>query len=124
MTAGATDKKRPIKIGRNNLPNEVTLALGMNLKMVREAAGITQVDLAFDAEVERSRISKIERGHVNPSLLTLATLCYCLDVTLPELFTGITETMAPTWRGGELRRSNQATLNKSEHKNRGQQVVG
>jgi transcriptional regulator with XRE-family HTH domain len=95
------------------LPNPVTLALGSNLKRYREAIKKTQVDLAYDAEVERSRISKIECGYVNPSLLTLATLCYSLGITLPQLFEGISETMPPTSQGGMLRRTNQATLEKA-----------
>jgi transcriptional regulator with XRE-family HTH domain len=101
---------------QNSLPNPVTLALGRNLKRYRLAAQKTQVDLAYDAEVERSRISKIENGFVNPSLLTLATLCYSLDITLPQLFDGITETMKPVADGGVARRSNQATLDKPAQK--------
>lgn len=95
------------------LPNEVTLALGKNLKKLRLAAGKTQVALAYDAEVERSRISKLEGGHINPSVMTLATLCYSLGTTLPVLFEGIVATNAPTSEGGLLRRKNQAVLNKS-----------
>lgn len=98
------------------LPNPVTLALGQNLKRHREAAKKTQVDLAYDAEVERSRISKIECGYVNPSLLTLATLCYSLGITLPMLFEGITATMKPVAEGGDKRRANQATLDKPAQK--------
>ncbi|WP_309951686.1 MULTISPECIES: helix-turn-helix domain-containing protein [Variovorax] len=94
------------------LPNEVTLALGRNLKKLRLAAGKTQVALAYDAEVERSRISKLEGGHINPSVMTLATLCYSLGTTLPVLFEGIVATNAPTSEGGLLRRKNQAILNK------------
>ncbi|MDQ0038942.1 transcriptional regulator with XRE-family HTH domain [Variovorax boronicumulans] len=118
MTAG-NGTKTPSGIARGTLPNAVTLALGRNLRYFREQAGLTQVELAFDAEVERSRISKIERGHINPSLLTLATLCYCLKITLPTLFDGIKETLAPSWKGGELRRSNQAVLGASSEKVRG-----
>lgn len=94
------------------LPNPVTIALGLNLKRHREASKKTQVELAYDAEVERSRISKIECGYVNPSLLTLATLCYSLGITLPALFEGITETMPPVSEGGTPRRTNQAVLEK------------
>ncbi|MET3916883.1 transcriptional regulator with XRE-family HTH domain [Variovorax sp. OAS795] len=94
------------------LPNAVTLALGKNLKKLRLAAGKTQVALAFDAEVERSRISKLEGGYINPSLMTLATLCHSLGTTLPVLFEGIVATNAPTSEGGLLRRKNQAILNK------------
>lgn len=96
----------------NPLPNAVTKALGEKLKQHRLAVGKTQVGLAYDAEIERSRISKIEGGHINPSLLTLATLCYCLGITLPELFKGITETMRPVAEGGLPRRANQAVLEK------------
>ena len=98
------------------LPNPVTLALGQNLKRHREAANKTQVELAYDAEVERSRISKIECGYVNPSLLTLATLCYSLGITLPVMFEGITVTMPPVADGGVPRRTNQATLDKPAQK--------
>lgn len=94
------------------LPNPVTLALGENLRRLRKASGKNQLDLAFEAEVERSRISKIECGYVNPSLLTLATLCYCLGITLPQLFEGITATLPPVAQGGARRRANQATLEK------------
>ena len=94
------------------LPNPVTLALGQNLQRHRLAAKKTQVELAYDAEVERSRISKIECGYVNPSLLTLATLCYSLGITLPVMFEGITVTMPPVSEGGTPRRTNQAVLEK------------
>ena len=94
------------------LPNPVTIALGLSLKRHRELLNKTQVELAYDAEVERSRISKIECGYVNPSLLTLATLCYCLGITLPALFDGITATMPPVSEGGTPRRINQAVLEK------------
>ncbi len=99
-----------------SLPNAVTVAVGANLKHFRLAAGKSQVGLAFDAEVERSRISKIECGYVNPSLLTLATLCYSLGITLPELFEGITVTLPPIAAGGSRRRANQATLEKPASK--------
>lgn len=98
------------------LPNPVTLALGKNLKRHRLAVKKSQVELAYDAEVERSRISKIECGYVNPSLLTLATLCYSLNITLPTLFEGITVTMPPVAEGGDKRRTNQATLDKPAQK--------
>lgn len=98
------------------MPNPVTLALGENLKRHREALKKTQVELAYEAEVERSRISKIECGYVNPSLLTLATLCHCLGITLPKLFEGIKATMPPVSEGGVPRRTNQATLEKLSSK--------
>jgi transcriptional regulator with XRE-family HTH domain len=104
----STDRNQPATAGA--LPNEVTLALGHNLKQLRKAANKTQEQLALDAEVERSRISKMEGGYINPSLLTLATICHCLGSTLPQLFAGIVATLPPVSQGGKPRRANQATL--------------
>lgn len=95
------------------LPNAVTQALGVKLRSYRELAQKSQEQLAHDAEVERSRISKLENGHLNPSLLTLATLCHCLGITLAQLFDGVTATLPPASQGGELRRRNQAHADKS-----------
>ena len=113
MKTTASKKKAGAARSANSpLPNSVTIALGLSLKRHRELLNKTQVELAYDAEVERSRISKIECGYVNPSLLTLATLCYSLGITLPALFEGITATMPPVSEGGTPRRTNQAVLEK------------
>ena len=106
MKTTAPKSSRGAESSTSLLPNPVTLALGQNLKRHREAAKKTQVDLAYDAEVERSRISKIECGYVIPSLL----------ITLPTLFEGITATMKPVAEGGDKRRANQATLDKPAQK--------
>lgn len=112
MKTTALKNRRGAESSTSLLPNLVTIALGLSLKRHRLAAKKTQVELAYDAEVERSRISKIECGYVNPSLLTLATLCYSLGITLPALFEGITATMPPVSEGGTPRRTNQAVLEK------------
>lgn len=111
MASKARGKSQP----ERRLPNAVTLAIGQNLRQLRLAAGKTQVELAYDAEVERSRISKLETGLVNPSLLTLATLCHCLGVKLSALFKGVEATIPPLAQGGPRRRANQATLEKDPH---------
>jgi transcriptional regulator with XRE-family HTH domain len=116
MKKAPSKKQQIAESPASSLPNPVTIALGLNLRRHRTALKKTQVDLAYDAEVERSRISKIEGGYVNPSLLTLATLCYSLGITLPTLFEGITATLAPVAEGGTRRRTNQATLDKPAQK--------
>ena len=45
-----------------DLPNSVTLALGQNVKRHRHAAKLSQMNLAFESEMERSHVSRIERG--------------------------------------------------------------
>ena len=94
------------------IPNAITLAVGENLRSFREERGMTQLELAMSAEVERTRVSKLELGLVNPSVLTLATICHVLDITLADLFGGIRLAHPPTTEGGTLRRANQAVLDK------------
>jgi transcriptional regulator with XRE-family HTH domain len=116
MKATPTIRKRAGRPQAAVLPNAVTLAVGANIRRYRQATGKTQVELAYDAEVERSRISKLECGLINPSLLTLATLCYSLGITLAKLFEGVTATLPPMAEGGPRRRANQATLDKPARK--------
>ena len=45
--------------------------LGRNVRRLRLERGLSQETLAFDAEIDRTYISQIERGVINPSLLIL-----------------------------------------------------
>jgi transcriptional regulator with XRE-family HTH domain len=112
----AAPKSNQSHIAKNDprsLPNELTKLLGQNLKRYRIEADLSQMELAFRGELERSYVSRIERGLTNPSLFALATLCHALKITLPKLFEGISETIAPTTKGGPFRRVNQSVLEKA-----------
>ena len=43
-------------------------ALALNLKALRSELGLAQERLGFDAEVDRTLVSKIEREIANPTL--------------------------------------------------------
>ena len=64
----------------------VCLILGGNVKALRQALGISQEELAFRAELDRTYISQIERGVSNPSVFVLLKVANVLDVELRELF--------------------------------------
>jgi transcriptional regulator with XRE-family HTH domain len=55
------------------------------LKRLREERGITQEQLAFDAGLTASALSRIERGLNNPGWMTVRRLAAALDVTLLRL---------------------------------------
>ncbi|RDU98177.1 XRE family transcriptional regulator [Trinickia dinghuensis] len=67
-------------------PAPISVALGKRVKQCRHEAEKSQETLAFEAHVDRTYISAIERGIANPSIETLANVCYALNVTLAELF--------------------------------------
>jgi transcriptional regulator with XRE-family HTH domain len=60
-----------------------------NLRGLREAAELSQEELAFRAEIHRTQISLIEGGHRLPRLDTLIKLCGALLIAPNELLEGI-----------------------------------
>jgi len=59
--------------------------LATNLRTIRLAKGYAQEKLAFDAGVDRTVVSKIERGVTNPSLEILLKLANILNVQVSDL---------------------------------------
>ncbi len=59
--------------------------LGINVKLARVAAGLSQEELAHRADVERAHLSQIERGLANPSLKLLSRLAQALRTDVVTL---------------------------------------
>lgn len=59
--------------------------LARNVKHYRGAKGISQERTALEAGIDRTMLSKIERGITNPSLDTLLKVANYLDVTVSDL---------------------------------------
>lgn len=88
----------------------VSVTLGERLKELRIKADLSQGELGFECELDRTYISLIERGLANPSLWTLATIAHALAITVPDLLKGNTHTVLPsTHAEGTKRRKNQAS---------------
>ena len=60
--------------------------LVVSLKAVRQAAGLTQGELAERARVSRKTVNTIENGVFTPSVTVALTLAKALDVPLEDLF--------------------------------------
>jgi len=61
-----------------------------NLRRLREAAGLSQEELAFRAGIHRTQISLLEGGHRLPRVFTLVCVAGALEVTPDDLLDGIT----------------------------------
>lgn len=59
---------------------------GIRLRDVRQAAGISQEELASRAGLDRTYVSGCERGKRNPSLKTMAKLAQALNINLMDFF--------------------------------------
>ena len=60
-------------------------SLGDRLRCHRRAKGLSQAQLAIDADMEVSQISRIERGVINTSVITLLQIATVLEVDISEL---------------------------------------
>ena len=56
------------------------------LKSVRQKKGLSQAELAVLVGVSRQTINMIENGDYNPTLALCLKICYCLGLTLNDLF--------------------------------------
>lgn len=59
--------------------------LGLQLRVLRTARELSQEDVATAAGLDRSYVSRIERGAHNMTVLTLARLAEVLEVPVGEL---------------------------------------
>ncbi len=66
--------------------NSLQIIVGKQIQKLRELKGISQQDLAAKCNFEKSNMSRLEAGRVNPTLSTLGKVANALDVTLAELF--------------------------------------
>jgi ribosome-binding protein aMBF1 (putative translation factor) len=67
--------------------NSLQLIVGKNIRKIRESKSISQQELAAKCNFEKSNMSRLEAGRVNPTLSTLEKVAKALDVSLAELFT-------------------------------------
>lgn len=61
-----------------------TAAFGTRLKAIREAKGLTQVQLAEKLGVQQDRISRLERGAVEPGWTNVCRIADALGVSVQE----------------------------------------
>ncbi|OHB34974.1 MAG: XRE family transcriptional regulator [Planctomycetes bacterium GWA2_40_7] len=65
------------------------IELGNKIREERKKKGLSQEQLAFDADVDRSYIGGIERGERNVSFLTLVKIAECLGCDISKFTKGI-----------------------------------
>lgn len=68
---------------------EIKSKIGKRIKEIREKKSISQKNLSFSADLDRSYIASVESGQRNISIVNLEKIANALDVTLSELFKGI-----------------------------------
>lgn len=57
-----------------------------NLRRLRVLRGLSQEALAVDADIDRTYVSRLERGLENPTVGVLARIAKALDAPIEEFF--------------------------------------
>lgn len=61
------------------------IKMGLHIRSLRESQGISQEQLAADAEIPYSSVNEIEAGKTNPTIASLMALSEALDIPLRDL---------------------------------------
>ena len=60
--------------------------IGQRIKELREAREMSQKDLAYTADLDRSYIASVENGQRNISIVNIEKIAVALGVSLKEFF--------------------------------------
>ncbi len=60
--------------------------IGLNIKKYRKQMKLSQVDLAIEIGIDRSYLSEIENGRVNPTINVLYAIADSLKISIVKLF--------------------------------------
>lgn len=72
--------------------------LGDEIRKAREEAGLTQEQLSFAANIDRSYISQLENNKKSPTVDVLFRLCDALGVAASDLVARVEQTRKPRGR--------------------------
>lgn len=66
-------------------PMDWRAVVGTNIRRLRQERGLTQEQLAHEAQLDLTYVGGIERGRRNPSLLVMARLAEALQASVADL---------------------------------------
>ncbi len=65
---------------------DVKTKIGQRIKELRELSAMSQKDLAYAADLDRSYIASIENGQRNVSIVNIEKISAALNVSLKDFF--------------------------------------
>jgi transcriptional regulator with XRE-family HTH domain len=88
---GPTSGKRPSRSAArgSRATTQLLRKLGVRLRALREAKGLTQESAADAAQLDAKHLQDIEYGRTNPTVASLSGLAQAYGVTLSQLFEGV-----------------------------------
>jgi transcriptional regulator with XRE-family HTH domain len=65
---------------------DVKVKIGQRIKKLREIATMSQKDLSYSADLDRSYIASVENGQRNISIVNIEKIAIALGITLKDFF--------------------------------------
>ena len=65
---------------------DVKVKIGQRIKALREVSSMSQKDLSYAADLDRSYITSVVNGQRNISIVNIEKIAAALNVTLKEFF--------------------------------------
>jgi len=65
---------------------EIKSKIGTRIKELRDMRNMSQKDLAYSADLDRSYIASVENGQRNISIVNIEKIAIALEVSLNEFF--------------------------------------
>lgn len=65
---------------------EIKSKIGKRIRELREIKKMSQKDLSYSADLDRSYIASVENGQRNISIVNIEKIAFALNVTLKEFF--------------------------------------
>ena len=65
---------------------DIKAKIGIRIKELREEKGMSQKDLSYKADLDRSYIASVETGKRNISIVNIEKVAVALEVSLKDFF--------------------------------------
>jgi transcriptional regulator with XRE-family HTH domain len=82
---GKRTEKSERTVTKSKQDLEFLVQIGLRIQQIRRSKGITQMELSYRCEMERSNMRRIEAGGTNPTILTLRKIASALGVEIDEI---------------------------------------
>ena len=64
----------------------ITQKLGLRIRQLRQERGMSQEELSFLAELDRTYITSVENGHRNISIINIEKIAKAFSMSIKDLF--------------------------------------
>ncbi|QYD68755.1 helix-turn-helix domain-containing protein [Paraburkholderia edwinii] len=95
---------------------EAAEAFGLVLRRRRLEARLTQEQLAFEAEIQRVYVSKLELGQYQPTLTMLLTLAKALNCSASDLVSEVEQQLASVREKAQADAATASRRSRPKHK--------